>query len=594
MKISKGISKNLCLIKDFVRLSLTKLYCKSVSEKFSLRHAQADKVFRDAHNKIILACCLIIINMACSKDKLKEDSAGVLTADLLFTSKAGFENALNGLHDEVRRYHSGNEYNTINGAMSIQAVIGVDNAYGNWRDPSTDIYNLWKTLNNPSVGQYRLVWAWLYETINAANTIIERSKNTSINWTDSDKNRILAEARCIRAWCYRHLTYLWGDVPLTLEESRGDNIRTDWQRTPVAEVRKAMEDDLLFASQNLPDVSGSDLRMIKGVAQHFLAELYLSTGEYAKAKAEATKVTSNTNYRLVTQRYGVNRALPGTAFTDMFIEGNSKRSQGNTEALWVIQNELAVVGGEGNNLMRRMWVNRYYSLAVGGKNPIAISADNGGRGIGRFSPTTWALSIYTPTDDRGSIYAFRYYYLINNPTGIPSGTNPRTGVAYKFGDTIFLDKTSTEKLTNPNWPSTRKWDYAQTGPGLELIDRQYNDQILVRSGETYLLLAEANFRLGDLQGAADAINALRTRARTTAVTSAQVSLDLILDERSRELFAEEDRRYTLLRTGKWFDRTKLYNKIAAPNVALRDTLLPIPQDVIDANRTSPMTQNPGY
>jgi hypothetical protein len=114
------------------------------------------------------------------------------------------------------------------------------------------------------------------------------------------------------------------------------------------------------------------------------------------------------------------------------------------------------------------------------------------------------------------------------------------------------------------------------------------------SGETFLLLAEANFRLGDMQGAADAINALRNRARTATVTASQITLDLILDERSRELFSEEDRRYVLLRTGKWLERTKLYNVIAAPNVSAKDTLFPIPQDVIDANRTSPMRQNPGY
>lgn len=82
--------------------------------------------------KIFAGFFFIIMTLSCSKDRLKEDSAGVLTADLLFTSKAGFENALNGLHDEVRRYRSGTDYNTINGYMGVQAVIGVDNAYGNW------------------------------------------------------------------------------------------------------------------------------------------------------------------------------------------------------------------------------------------------------------------------------------------------------------------------------------------------------------------------------------------------------------------------------------------------------------------------------
>lgn len=545
------------------------------------------------YNKTIFFIVLITLSAGCSKSRLTEDSSGVLTANLLFTSKAGFENALNGLYSEVRRYRSGNVLNEINNIMNVQAVIGVDNAYGNWRDPQVDVFNLWGTLNQPGFNQYSRVFAWLYETINAANTIVYRSDKTGIDWTETDKNTIVAEARCIRAWCYRHLTYLWGDVPLILSESRGDNIRTDWERTPRAQVRAAMEEDLLFAKQHLPEVATSDARLIKGVAQHYLAELYLATGQYDKAKAEAIEVINNANYKLITQRYGVNKNSPGTPFSDMFIEGNARRSQGNTEGLWVIQNELLVIGGEGNTIMRRYWINRYYSFSLGGKSPFAVSVGNGGRGLGRLSPTRFALSLYAPSDDRGSIHSFRHYYLINNAGGIPPGTNPRTGSAYKLGDTIFLDNSNVEKLNNANWPSTRKWDYAQPAP-LDVVDREYNDQVLLRLGETYMVLAEANFRLNDLQGAADAINVLRTRANAPQVTAADITIDFILDERSRELFSEEDRRYALLRTGKWLERTKLYNKIAAPNVVERDTILPIPQDVIDANLTRPMQQNPGY
>ncbi len=547
-------------------------------------------------NKLILASLVTLMFGACSKDRLKEETPSVLTADLLFQNKDGFELALNGLHDEVRRYRSGQPTNnsptSTNFIMNMQAVAGVDNVFGNYRDGLMDVFNLYGTFNNPSVPHYRHVFTWLYETINAANTLIGRSTNPEINWSETEKNRILAEARCIRAWCYRHLTNLWGDVPLTLTESSGTNIRTDWERTPIALVRKAMEEDLIFASQNLPDVSSSDIRLVKGAAQHYLAELYLAMGQYDKAKIEATKVISNTAYRLVTARYGINRNNAGTPFGDMFIEGNSKRSQGNTEALWVIQNEQLVIGGEANNIMRRMWVNRYWSIIVGGKNPIQISAENGGRGIGRLSPTRFALNLFAANDERGSAFLWRYYYILRDAGFIPSGTNPRTGAAYKLGDTLFLDNSGIEKLNNPNWPSTRKWDYAS--PVDVLIDPQYNDQVLLRTAETYLVLAEANFRLGDLPGAAAAINVLRARAKATSVTAAQITIDFILDERSRELFSEEDRRYVLVRTNKLVERVKLYNKISANTITLRDTLLPIPQDVIDANLTSRMRQNPGY
>jgi len=49
-----------------------------------------------------------------------------------------------------------------------------------------------------------------------------------------------------------------------------------------------------------------------------------------------------------------------------------------------------------------------------------------------------------------------------------------------------------------------------------------------------------------------------------------------------------------VRTNKLVDRVKLYNKISANTISLRDTLLPIPQDVIDANLSKRMRQNPGY
>jgi len=525
----------------------------------------------------------------CSKNMLDESSPNVIVADNLYKDKAGFDAGINGLYDEARRSRSGSTYGGSTNLMLEPAFVGVDNACGNYEDTYEKVFNNWGANNNASVIHYRYIWSWLYETINAANTIINRADQPN-SLTDDEKNEVLAEARFFRAWAYRHLTYLWGDVPLTLEESSGSNIRTDWDRTPVAEVRDAMEADWLFAEQYLPETSPSNPgKVLKGAAQHYLAELYLAEDKDDQARDYALKVTTNPNYKLVTARYGVQATKPGTPFTDLFLEGNTNRTEGNTEALWVIQNELNVAGGEGDNIMRRYWVNRYYSLAATGTdgksvNPIAVSAENGGRGIGRLSPTKFALSLYDDHDDRGSDFAWRFYYLINNPAGIPAGA--------KLGDTIRLDRTSNEKVTNPNWPSTRKWDYVS--PQDVTVDRQYDDQAMIRSAETYLLLAEAYFKLGDLDNAKDAINALRERAHADPIATNQVTLDFILDERSRELFSEEERRYTLLRTDKWLERVKLHNKLAGSVVSDRDKLLPIPQNVIDANIDKAMPQNSGY
>ena len=56
------------------------------------------------------------------------------------------------------------------------------------------------------------------------------------------KNEVVGQAKVIRAWAYRHLINLWGDVPLTLDQSTGTTIRTDWERDPVATVMQAVEE----------------------------------------------------------------------------------------------------------------------------------------------------------------------------------------------------------------------------------------------------------------------------------------------------------------------------------------------------------------
>ena len=125
-------------------------------------------------------------------------------------------------------------------------------------------------------------------------------------------------------------------------------------------------------------------------------------------------------------------------------------------------------------------------------------------------------------------------------------------------------------------------------------DFAWTDQIYIRLADTYLLKAEAQYKLGQPGPAAETINIIRERSHATPITAADVNIDFILDERSRELFLEEERRMTLLRTRKWFERTQLHNKFGGERITLRDTIFPIPQDVIDANLTAPFPQNPGY
>jgi len=158
--------------------------------------------------------------------------------------------------------------------------------------------------------------------------------------------------------------------------------------------------------------------------------------------------------------------------------------------------------------------------------------------------------------------------------------------------------------------------------------------VIARFSEVYLIAAEAAFKLGNLQNAADMINVVRQRAayRTgvayapggafalsstpatmvgdpypigvtypTAVgaqtiTPAQVTLDFILDERSREFFGESMRWLDLVRTQSLLSRVVAWNAVeAGTNIKATHVLRPIPIDEINLVTVGEAyPQNPGY
>jgi hypothetical protein len=127
------------------------------------------------------------------------------------------------------------------------------------------------------------------------------------------------------------------------------------------------------------------------------------------------------------------------------------------------------------------------------------------------------------------------------------------------------------------------------------------DVFVIRLAEMYLIAAEAKMKTGDNDSAAYYINQIRTRAalpgRTAQmqITSAQVNLDFILDERARELCGEQLRWFDLKRTGKLASRIQSMNPDAAIYFQPFHTVRPIPQAQLDAiTNKADFLQNTGY
>ena len=151
---------------------------------------------------------------------------------------------------------------------------------------------------------------------------------------------------------------------------------------------------------------------------------------------------------------------------------------------------------------------------------------------------------------------------------------------------------------------------------------------VAKFSEFYLIAAEAAVKLGDNENAKKYVNVLRERAgkqtycvnkrapqtadfskEMVAATPATITIDFILDERSREFWGEGYRWFDLVRTQKWTERASVYH-IAGSGYTDKDLeevhrdipvnyyLRPIPQGQLDGMEMTAEEkaayQNPAY
>ena len=542
--------------------------------------------------KTLFLSALVISTTSCS-GFLDEELKSELAPSNTYTSTYGFEVGTAGLYALTRsEYNTWGEngaymhgdacpYEALQAATDICDVINSDGSL-------TAFANLSMTSGNKFVLSY---WKWAYSLISSANQILDFSeKNT--NWdSPTDKARFQAEARFFRAYGYRTLVYLYGNVPYV------DKILYDFKLNfapnTKEEVLEHIVDDLKFASENLPenpdDSKLDEGRLTKWAAYHLLSEMALLKKDYKLAEESALKVINCGYYELMKSRFGVNKDKPGDVFSDLFLENNQNRKSGNKESIFVLQFEYNTIGGGTNSddWTRRAWNPKYFDISG-----FVLADTLGGRGLAQIVPMKWWVgtkgtnavgdvpAIFDAKDIRNSNYNIKRDWYYNNISN----------------QALYGKKCS---ITEQTWFSTKslfpaltKFFYGRT----EKLDLSgsYRDRMKFRLAETYLLLAEAYLGDNDTQKAADAVNEVRKRSGATQITASQMTMDFLLDERIRELVGEESRRFTLVRTGKYVERVKKYNDSVKDKVQEYQALWPIPQEIIDSNRDVVYPQNPGY
>ena len=378
-------------------------------------------------------------------------------------------------------------------------------------------------------GHYKIIFD-ANELINVGTESGDVSEGTAIN---------IAEAKVIRAFCYFELRRDYGEVPVNLKTivNPPDEIAP---KNTVAEVDAQIIKDLIEARDILPAQWPNAYlgRVTRGLANTFLAKLYLYQKDYAKSLQYAETVI-NSNVYMLNPSYD-------TEFTK---DGNN-----STESILEVQKTYDYPTKYTNNF--------YESQGV--------------RGSGEWD-LGWGFNVPSV----GLVAAYEEGDLRKKTTIMTSG-----------GPDIY----NTPNLILPDSPPLpqKYWNgKAYTRPSERLqyaTGKNYWEDIkIIRYADVVLMAAEAANEQGQVSTAAMYVNKIRNRAGLGDTTAAdQMSMrNAIKQERRVEFAMEFERFYDLVR---WQDA----NTVLAPlGYTDRNKYFPIPQDAIDKSQ-GVLIQNPNY
>ena len=413
---------------------------------------------------ILLTVALMAFSQSC-KDLLEEDPKTAFTTDY-FNTAQGFQDGINAAYSYIRFQYGTNPALGLNVTGTDEFTFGPEPNYNTSGDNQP--HKLMGTYDvTPQAGYLGVTFNRTFPVINTLNGLISVADGVP-DFTESQRNEAVAQARYLRAHFYYLLVGQFGAVPVDLgsgdfqfntvpylDFNRGTNEAE--RETLLATNFSSMIDDLTFASQNLPDRrDAGQFKLSKAVAFHLMAKVYLARSYHATlAQAtDAQNAYTAANEVVANQgKYGV--ALQAD-FARVFEQGNDY----NTEILFASEripgdyvnngyvNANADGIGDGENMAANCFTSNYEqgitNLRVFPPTPAApqgsYPANNGDviegrpqafqRPLRKLAPTHWLTDVAFADKTNDSRYhnSFRTVWTCANQNAtiaapnIPGGT----------------------------------------------------------------------------------------------------------------------------------------------------------------------------
>ena len=503
-----------------------------------------------------------VMFLSCGDKFLVSDPKTVLPTDVALETQAGLESAIYSLYD-FPRMHLRNMvycYYFIAGTPLLKAKGLLTADWG---------ITLYNSQLNPTHKATTSFWDTSYIALNQANAIIERAPTIAFD-DDVKRNRLLAEARFFRAYILFYLEQRFENIPLITSEVKAP--MNTYRPASKEAIYQVILEDLAFATATLDSTYDQTGRITKGTAFHLLAKVYMVLQRWSDAAVAALNVINSGKYELLADR------------SQLWADN----SQNNLEGVYVIQFSTDPLDGEGHQLAQQ------FNPLIDRINGVKRSWENGGRPWARYYPSEYLLGLFEQTDERlGADYKTVWIYDDESAfekTIKVLPTNATDSIEIHLGDTVKAEYVNNEMYYGP--ACKKYWEYGGHGRSLSEVASK-KSVYRFRLAETYLIAGEALWRNGDAANGLAMINVVRTRAKATPYTDADMTEDKIIEEYFRELAFEQEDWFLLKRLG----RLVTMNKTFSPDkdeteIDENNVRMPIPQSFIDATPGYP--QNPGY
>ena len=188
---------------------------------------------------IALYVLMALLVISCSDDFVDVDSEDI-NSETFFNTEQEYVEALIGVYDLLQATY----LNVLLGEIASDNTL----AGGESATDVPGIQQVDDMIHTPNNQQLRDIWGWMYAGINRANFIMEFQNKIDFE----EKSNIIGQTRFLRAYYYFELVKWFGDVPLAVDKRIlfGEELALD--RTPKAVVYNQIQNDLLFAIENLP------------------------------------------------------------------------------------------------------------------------------------------------------------------------------------------------------------------------------------------------------------------------------------------------------------------------------------------------------